>query len=324
MKRIFLLSYLSLSIIFLFVLELHSQEGRGQGRLSGFIVDEAGNPVEGAKVTVQYINYSYRLETTTNKKGQWALFGLGKGEVDITVEKEGISGHLRIPVSGVSKNPTIKIVLKKGGTEPSPGESTEGLRNALVQGNELFEQKKYAEALVIYQELVKNNPRLYLVRLNVGNCYMELQEYDKAISEYLKLLDDLSLQDQEKKDNKLIAQVYAAIGDAYLRQDKFEEAQDYFLKSINIDQSDPAIPFNIAEIMMNVGKTDEAIKYYEISIKVAPDRAKPYLKLGYAWLNKGDIKKAVDYFKKVVELTAPDDPDSVLAKELIKNLSEIK
>jgi len=109
-----------------------------------------------------------------------------------------------------------------------------------------------------------------------------------------------------------------------LRQDKLDEAEGYFLKSVEIDQSDPAIPFNIAEIMMNAGKTDEAIKYYELSIKVDPSRPKTYLKLGYAWINKGDTQKAIECFNKVVELAPADDPDAALARELIKHLSEIK
>ncbi len=75
---------------------------------------------------------------------------------------------------------------------------------------------------------------------------------------------------------------------------------------------------------MNAGKTDDAIKYYEKATQIKPDWAKAYLKLGYAWLNKGDTKKAVELFKKVVEIAPPDDPDSITAKELIKTLSGIK
>ena len=325
MKKPLIVLSVVVAMALMLVINLQAQEGRGQGRISGIIVDEAGNPVEGAKITLQYLFFSYKLEATSNKKGQWSMFGLGKGEVNITVEKEGFApASLQISVSGVSKNPVLKIILKKGEASLPTTDSVEGLKTLLETANKLFDQGQYSEALAAYKGLLEKNPKLFMVRLNIGNCYMELKEYDKAIEDYLKLLDEINAQPPEKRDNKLISQVYAAVGDAYLRQDRFDEAQEYFLRAINLDQSDPAIPFNIAEIMMNVGKTDEAIKYYETSIKVAPNRAKPYLKLGYAWLNKGDIKKAVDYFKKVVELAAPDDPDSVLAKKLIKNLSEIK
>lgn len=324
--RKFIRNFLLVMItVFLLLTNLQSQEGRGQGRISGFIVDEAGNPVEGARITLQYLAYSHKLEAVSNKKGQWAMFGLGKGEVTITVEKEGFApASLQISVSGVSKNPVLKIILKKGEAGLPAGESVEGLKTLLETANRLFDQGQYSDALKAYQGIIENNPKLFMVRLNIGNCYMELKEYDKAIDDYLKLLDEVNAQPLEKRDNKLVSQVYAAIGDAYLRQDRLAEAQEYFLKAINLDQSDPAIPYNIAEIMMGAGKTDEAIKYYELAVKAAPENPKTYLRLGLAWLNKGDMKKAAECFTRVTELAIPDNPDAVLARELLKKLSEIK
>ncbi|MGB9894166.1 MAG: tetratricopeptide repeat protein [Candidatus Saccharicenans sp.] len=325
MRKYLMALSLVATVALLLVINLQAQEGRGQGRISGIIVDEAGNPVEGARITLQYLFFSYKLEATSNKKGQWSMFGLGKGEVTITVEKEGFApASLQISVSGVSKNPVLKIILKKGEAGLPTTDSVEGLKTLLETANKLFDQGQYSEALAAYKGLLEKNPKLFMVRLNIGNCYMELKEYDKAIDDYLKLLDEINAQPPEKRDNKLISQVYAAVGDAYLRQDRFDEAQEYFLKAINLDQSDSAIPFNVAEIMMKAGKTDEAIKYYEMAVKAAPEKPRNYLKLGLAWLNKGDIKKAADYFTKVTELAVPDDPDAVLAKDLLKKLSEIK
>ncbi|MCX7974445.1 MAG: tetratricopeptide repeat protein [Candidatus Aminicenantes bacterium] len=289
------------------------------------VIDEAGNPVEGAKIIIQYLQYTYKLEAVSNKKGQWSIFGLGKGEVNINVEKEGfLPTNFQISVSGVSKNPVLKIVLKKPGSGTPIGEEAEGLKASLENANKLYDAGQYLEAITAYQSILNSDPRLFMIRLNIGNCYMEMKEYDKAIAEYQKLLEEMNNQPEDKRDVRIISQVYAAIGDAYLRQDKFDQAQEYFLRSINIDQTDPAISFNVAEIMMNAGKTDEAIKYYEISLKADPKRAKTYLKLGLAWLNKGDIKKAIEYINKVKEVASPDDPDLITANEILKKLSEIK
>jgi Tfp pilus assembly protein PilF len=41
--------------------------------------------------------------------------------------------------------------------------------------------------------------------------------------------------------------------------------------------------------------------------------------VGYAYLNKGDTKKAIEMFKKFLELD-PDSPEAFEIKEVIKTL----
>ncbi len=314
-----------LLILALSGLGLYLQEGRGSGRLAGIVVDEAGKPVEGALIILEYLQFSNKLTAVSNAKGQWGFIGLGKGVISITTAKEGFApSTVQLEVSGVKKNPEPKIILKKAAGNAAAEGLSESSKEMLLQGNALFEQKKFAEAMAFYQEFIDKYPSLYKVKLNVANCLMELQEYDKAIAEYQKVLCGLTGEAPDKRDNKLMAQVYAGIGDAYLRQNKFKEAEQYFKKSIEIDPADHALAYNVAEIMMQANNADEAIRYYEMAIRIKPDWPKSYLKLGYAWLNKGNIQKAVESFNKFVETSPPDDPDVAIAKDVIKKISTIK
>jgi len=286
-------------------------------------VDEAGNPVAGALIILEYVQFTNKKTAVSNAKGQWGFIGLGKGVISLTTSKEGfVPSTIELFVSGVSKNPEPKITLKK----PTGNIATEGLSDSskeiLLQGNALFEQKKFSEALAFYQAFSEQYPSLYKARLNIANCLMELGEYDKAIAEYQKVLDGLSAEAADKKDNKLLAQVFSGIGDAYMRQNKFKEAEQYFKKSIDIDPADHALAYNVAEIMMQAGNADEAIRYYEMAIRIKPDWPKSYLKLGYAWLNRGNTQKAVEAFTKFVETSPADDPDVAMVKDIIKKISK--
>ena len=304
---------------------LYSQEGRGSGRLTGTVVDEAGKPVEGASIILEYLQFTNKKTAISNAKGQWGFIGLGVGVISITTSKEGfVPSTIQLQVSGVKKNPEPKIILKKTTGNVTAEGLSDSSKEMLLQGNALFEQKKFAEAMALYQAFSDKYPSLYKVRLNVANCLMELQEYDKAIAEYQKVLDGLNGEAPDKKDNKLMAQVYAGIGDAYLRQNKFKEAEQFFKKSIDIDPADHALAYNVAEIMMQAGNADEAIRYYEMAIRIKPTWPKSYLKLGYAWLNKGNTQKAIESFNKFVETSPPDDPDVAVAKDVIKKISAIK
>ena len=318
--------YVSLLISSFSGLKLYSQEGRGAGRLTGTVVEEAGNPIDGAIITLQYAEFSNKLTAVSNNKGQWAFIGLGKGVVTVTAAKEGFTpAFIQLEVSGAKKNPEKKIVLRKTAGNAPPAEGiSDSSKEFLLQGNALFEQKKFVEALALYQGFLDKYPMLYKVRLNAANCHMELQEYDKAVAEYQKVLEGLNAEAADKKDNKLMAQLFAGIGDAYLRQNQFKEAEQYFKKSIDIDPADHALAYNVAEIMMQAGNADEAIRYYETAIRIKPDWPKSYLKLGYAWLNKGNNLKAVESFNKLVEISPPDDPDAALAKDIIKKISKVE
>jgi tetratricopeptide (TPR) repeat protein len=317
-RRIISVSALTLALV---ITGLFGQEGRGMGRLAGIVVDEAGNPVEGAAVSLEYLQLANKLATTSNARGQWAFIGLGKGVISLTVTKEGfLPATIQLDISGVKRNAEPKIVLKKPTGDVKKEGLTDASKEILLQGNALFEEKKYAEALALYQDFIAKFPDLSKVRLNIANCYIELQEYDKAIAEYQKVLDILGAEPPEKRDVKLTGQIYAGIGDAYLRQNKFPEAEQFFKKSIELDPADHALAYNVAEIMMQAGNADEAIRYYETAIRIKPDWPKTYLKLGYAWLNKGNIKIALEAFAKCVEIGPADDPDVVQAKDIIKKI----
>jgi Flp pilus assembly protein TadD len=303
----------------------YPQEGRGSGRLTGSVVDEAGKPVTGALITLEYLQFTNKMTAVSNAKGQWGFIGLGKGVISITTSKEGFApSTIQLEVSGAKRNPEPRIILKRAAGNVAAEGLSDGSKEMLLHGNALFEQKKFAEALTLYQAFSDKYPSLYQVRLNVANCYMELQEYDRAIAEYQKVLDGLNAEAADKKDPKLTAQVFSGIGDAYMRQNKFKEAEQYFKKSIDIDPADHALAYNVAEIMMQAGNADEAVRYYEMAIRIKPDWPKSYLKLGYAWLNKGNTLKAVESFTKFVEISPADDPDVAMVKDIIKKISKVE
>jgi tetratricopeptide (TPR) repeat protein len=274
-------------------------------------------------IVLEYVQFSHKLTTLSNAKGQWGFIALGRGAITLTTSKEGfVPSTIPLDISGVRRNPEPKIILKKATGNVAQEGLSDLAKEILVQGNALFEEKKFTAALALYQDFSDKNPSLYRIRQNMANCYMELQEYDQAIAEYQKVLEGLNGEAADKRDNKLLAQVFSGIGEAFMRQNKFADAEQYFKKSIDIDPGDPALAFNVAEIMMQAGNADEAIRYYELAIRIKPDQPKFHLKLGYAWLNKGDNPKAVAELTKFVELSPADDPDVALAKDIIKKISK--
>jgi tetratricopeptide (TPR) repeat protein len=296
---------------------IQAQEGRGNGRLAGTVVDEKGNAIEGATVTLKYIEFNQQLQVKSNKKGQWGIIGLAKGTVQVTGELEGYaSATTQQPISGVTPNPEIHLVLKKG-----TGAAGDENRDAILRAHEMFDNRQYEEALKLYQEFAQKNPANFSVGIYIANCKTEMRDYEEALAEYQKVLAEITKETPDLKGNATAALAYAGIGDVYLRQQKFKEAEDNFRLSIDILPGDPALPYNVAEIMFVQNKVDDAEKYYQIAVQIKPEWPKPYLKLAYVALNKGQMDKALEYLKKFCEV-GKDDPKFAEGKALLDLLQK--
>lgn len=297
------------------------QEGRGKGRLAGDVHDEDNKPIEGVNLNLQYMGYDYQLTAVSDEKGKWAFVGLGRGTVKITAEKDGfLPSSIKVVVSSVNRNPKVDIPMKRvEDIKPGTGEGGTISKDTFEKATALYKESKYETALALFLDFRKQQPQLYQIGINIGNCYLELRRFDEAIQEFLLVTEKMLTENPEAKGNTELARIYASIGDTYMRQNKLKEAEEYFKKSIEIDPADHALAYNVAEILFAAGKTDDAITYYKLAIQIKPEWPKSYVQLGYAYLNKGDTKAAVESLKKFVEL-APDSPETPGVKEVIKSL----
>jgi tetratricopeptide (TPR) repeat protein len=194
-------------------------------------------------------------------------------------------------------------------------------RDIYLRANSLFDNHHFEEALALYREFAQKNPGLYKIGVNIGNCLVEMREYDQALAEFRKVLDAVSREASDLKGNNTAAEAFTGIGDLYLRQEKFKEAEENFRKSIDILPGDPALPYNVAEIMFAQGKMDDAEKYFQLAIQIKAEWPKPYLKLAYVSLNKGDMARAVEYLKQFCAL-GKDDPKLPEAQALLDSLQK--
>ncbi len=313
--------------LLLLCLSLHAQLGLGEGRLKGVVSDEAGKPVAGAQVVILNTVYSVSMNTTTDAKGRWAFSGLASAWYKITVKKEGyLDAITEFQLSLVGQRvQTLDVTLKKPRAED--GQAVAATANAasasLVQaGNDLYNQQKFAEALVKYEEFRKANPKVYQVEINIGNCHLALKDPDQALAAFTRFLEAAKADKGTLAGDESAAKVLAAIGKIYLDRADVVKAKDFFKQAIDAYPGDAVLPYNLGELLFNEGQADQAIDYLLVAVKIDGKWAPPYLKLGYAYLNKGLYTKAAESLKTFLEL-APDDPQAAAVKELLPNVEKL-
>jgi len=296
----------------------------GKGRINGTVVDEKGQPVEGVLIIVESLKYKTKLQSSSDKNGHFAAMGMGSGYWRITASKKGYSSsYVDMNVSQLRRSPPITFTLKKM-TGFAALMADEDSFQLFDKGNLLIKEEKYDEALGIFEEFLTKYPEIYQVHLNIGTCYFKKGELDKAEAEFKLVLDKtLETHGDYKKDETASLRALTALGEVYIQKEDFETAQKYFAQALEISPNDEVAAYNVGSFFFSHQKVDEAIKYFELAVQIKEDWSKPYLKLGYVYLNKGDYNKSLENFNKFVDMD-PENPEVPQVKNIIATIEKMK
>jgi len=316
-----LLIILALSLT---VLLPFAQEQTGKGRISGIVVDENGQPVEGALILAESLKTKTKFQGISDKSGHFAVAGMGTGYWRITASKKGYaSSSVDMNVRQLTRNPLITFTLKKMTSFAALMADEESFQ-VFDKGNLLIEEGKYDEALGIFEEFRNKYPEIYQVHLNTGTIYLKKGDLDKAEAEFRLVLDKtLEMHGDYNSDKATSLRAFTGLGELYIQKGDFEKGQEYFAKALEISPEDEVAAYNVGQIFFSNQRPEEAIKYYKLAIQIKKDWSKPYLRLGYAYLNKGDFDSALEYLNKFVEMD-PENPEVPQTKNVIATIEKIK
>lgn len=298
----------SVLVLMLFSSPVSSQDWRGKGRIRGVVLTDDGKPIPNVKVLFQHARYGAKFELVTDKNGKWLAANIRGGEWNIDFWAEGYEPKkISTTVSEVIRAKPIEIRLKK--TEKSI--VSEKVSELLVKGNELYNQRKYQEAIEEYQDILRVHPEIYIINKNIGNCYYELGDYDSAIKYYEMVLE----KEPGSKDNLI------ALGNIYLEKGELERGLSYFKQIDEEAITNPLTFYNLGTSFFNKGEIEKAIEYYNRAIALDPDLSDAYYQLGLCYLNTNEKEKAKENFNKFLKL-APDSDRAATAREMLKYLEK--
>jgi len=300
------------------------QEQSGRGRISGTVVDESGQSVEGAVILVQSTTTDTKFQGISDESGHFAVAGLGTGNWKITASKEGYaSSSVNLNIRQLKRNPPVNFILKKTSGYATLMTDEESFQ-LFDMGNAFMEQEKYEEALEVFEDFKTKYPEVYQVNVSIGTCYLKKGDLDRAELEFLSVLDKiLELHGDFAADPAASLRAFTGLGELYILRGDFEKGQKYLTTALDISPEDEVAAYNVGQIFFSNQRPDEAIHYYKLAIQINKDWSKPYLRLGYAYLNKGDFDAALENLKKFVEMD-PENPEVPQTKNMIASIEKIK
>ena len=285
-KAILIISCLVLSGGF-----LSAQDWKGMGRVSGYIYDQDGKPLEGVKVKLVWAKSTSTsgFEVMTDKDGKWLGAWLHSGTWNVDLEKIGYMPLKKaIEVSEVSRNPDLKITMQK----VQGLVLTEELKQTLGKANQLFEEKDYPAALDAYNAILANFPDIYILWKNVGNVYFAQEQYDKAEEAYKKVLE-------KKADD---SDALLSVGNCYFNRNETDKALEWYDKIQFENIPDPAVLYNIGLIYFKTSKYEEALKYFQRSTEVQKDFEDSYYQMGVTQTSLQKNADAIATFELFLKL----------------------
>ncbi|MGD0884928.1 MAG: tetratricopeptide repeat protein [Thermodesulfovibrionales bacterium] len=121
--------------------------------------------------------------------------------------------------------------------------------------------------------------------------------------------DDLTLFTDTVRKSPDAALPHDNLGNAYLKQNRLDEAASEFITALKLDPDYAGSHYNLGTVYLNQNRLDEAVNEFTTALKLDPDVAIAHYNLGIAYANQNRLNEAANEFLAAVKLK----PDYVKA-----------
>lgn len=324
-----------------------------QSVVRGTVVDAKNQPVEGASVTFEGVDFVSKRDVTTDDKGEFILQGLTSGAYKVTAAKEGVGTETQtanvtqqfklelsfqlVPAAAAAvaatraAGPPALDALAAGATIPKEqAEETAAIQTLAASAQEAYRAEQYQESAARLNELVTKLPNCADCFMYLGNSYMQLKQLDEAEAALKKSVEI-----------RPTVEGYTALTRLYNSQRKFDLAGEASQKASDLAAAPPAgaatVPgaagaaaapapsassetlYNQGVVFWNAGKYAEAKKQFEAAVKANPGNANAQYQLGMANLNLGEIPGARAAFEAYLK-AEPNGDKAAQVKTFLEQL----
>jgi len=286
-------------------------QSRGNLRITGKVLDEAGKPVAEAEVRA-----AKRGETQpdvftakTNERGEYTINGLAPGEWVLEATKEGVGvKEATATLTPDERTTTVDITIAKPAPPVDPSIEINAEHQRALG---LAQSGKIPEARKIYEDLLAKYPTVYQLHAMLGNMYAAEGNAAKGL-EHIKIALE---KEPENADFKLFhAEMLMETGD--------KAGAQAILETIELSKvKDPRAFTNLAINYINDGKHGEAIDLLTKLIAQFPDDKPLLYYRGRAYIVATKLPEAKADLEAFVA-AAPTAPQAEDAKKLLEQLNK--
>lgn len=271
---------------------------KGDAVVKGKVVDEAGKPVAGAKVSFVFVDINSGFFVTTKKNGEFEAEDLKPGEWRMQVDAPNFV-VIRQTLSVAAKNAPAVVVVKR---DNSP--------ELLTKAEGLFKAGKDAEARAEYLTVLAAHPELTAINRAIAFTYGREKNHPEALK-YL----DLAL--GANPNDATLLQLAAA---SAMEVSDYPRAMAYLGRIDEAALADPDLMVNAAMNLLNRRRSADAAAVLTRVIARFPNAGDAYFYRGYASMQASRPAEAKPDLEQYLKLSAPDAPLAAQAREMLSRI----
>jgi tetratricopeptide (TPR) repeat protein len=180
--------------------------------------------------------------------------------------------------------------------------------NDLEQAVKALEAENYAQAAPLLEKALAEDAENVEVRFNLAFAYSQLQQDEKAIEHYTKLLE-------QKPD---LPQARMNLGMLLLRQNRPAEAAPYLETLAEARAGDFRAQFYYAHALEASGRAGQAIGPYQRAVELDPNSADAALGLGRSLAHAGRFDEAERYYRQAAQIDPQLDGQMLEFAEMLE------
>ena len=288
-----------------------------QSVVRGKVQDTQGKPVEGATIVFEAEGTNRKMQTNTDKKGEFLQVGLQSGPYTVTASKDGVgTANSKATVRQGPNNP-LSFTLAPAGAAPATSADKAAavkLQALAAEAMASLRAGNNDDAIAKFTEVVGQMPTCADCYYNIGVAQANKKDYAAAEASYKKAIEI-------KPEN---ADAYTGLATLYNQQKKFDlaaEASANASKYTAVGGGGGAeAAYNQGVILFNGGKFAEAKTQFEAATKADPNHSLAQYQLGMTALNLGQIQDAVNALEAYLKI----DPNGPKAGEVKASLPALQ
>jgi tetratricopeptide (TPR) repeat protein len=165
-------------------------------------------------------------------------------------------------------------------------------------GRIYYQQSRHAEAAEMFRRATAMDARDYKAWDNLGLASEALGDVAQAQQHYLKAISLVY------KDHREYDVVYANFADLLIKLGNFQRAFDLAAEAAQRNPGEPRNFFLAGKALVQAGRSDLGVRWFEQAIKLDPDYAEPHYLLSQAFRKLGRLADADRELKSFQAATA--------------------
>src|SRR5436190_1825785 len=262
-------THLYRGVLALAVALVFSAPAFAQGIVKGKVVDEKGQPIADAKVTIQ--GPARNAETKTNNKGEYVQVGLQSGRYTVTVTKDKLVAAQQVNVTQGTPAEANMTLVPQATAGMSPEQKA--IQEAAASAIDALRAGRDDEAIAKLNDVVGKLPTCSDCYYNLGLAYTHKQQWPEAETALKKSIE-------LKPTNP---DPYNGLANVYTAQKKFDDALAMNQKATELAGStagagggNAEATYNQGVVLFNAGKYADAKTQFDAATKADPTNANAF------------------------------------------------